>query len=142
MFKCDICDKSITKKSSRLDCNKCGKIEIMHRLIFKQLSALRNAENLEWTCEDCRKESPHRKSFIIPEDDDDDTDGIQLGESGSAAMSKLLRDISLEVKKAVKMELASVNESLSSWCVKMDTINATLEILTEKLSRYTVLVTY
>ncbi|CAG4947705.1 unnamed protein product [Parnassius apollo] len=48
-------------------------------------------------------------------------------------MSKLLRDISLEVKKAVKMELASVNESLSSWCIKMDTINATLEILTEKV---------
>ncbi|CAG5058211.1 unnamed protein product [Parnassius apollo] len=48
-------------------------------------------------------------------------------------MSKLRRDISLEVKKAVKMELASVNESLKSWCTKMDTINATLEILTEKV---------
>ncbi|CAG4951139.1 unnamed protein product [Parnassius apollo] len=48
-------------------------------------------------------------------------------------MSKLLRDISLEVKKAVKMELASVNESLSSWCIKVDTINASLAILTEKV---------
>ncbi|CAG5024312.1 unnamed protein product [Parnassius apollo] len=137
MSKCDNCDKSITKKSPRLECNKCGKIVHANQsctgLSSKQLSALRNAENLEWTCEDCRKESPHRKSFIIPEDDDDDTDGIQLGESGSTAMSKILRDISLEVKKAVKMELASVNESLSSWCIKMDTINATLEILTEKV---------
>ncbi|CAG4987981.1 unnamed protein product [Parnassius apollo] len=137
MSKCDNCDKSITKKSPRLECNKCGKIvhanQLCTGLSSKQLSALGNAENLEWTCEDCRKESPHRKSFIIPEDDDDDTDGIQLGESGSTAMSKLLRDISLQVKKAVKMELASVNESLSSWCIKMDTINATLEILTEKV---------
>ncbi|CAK1595326.1 unnamed protein product [Parnassius mnemosyne] len=48
-------------------------------------------------------------------------------------MSKLLSDISTEVKKAVKKELASVNESLSSWCIKMNTINATLDTLTEKV---------
>ncbi|CAK1591332.1 unnamed protein product [Parnassius mnemosyne] len=104
----DNCDKSITKKLPGLECNKCGKVVHVNQLCTdlssKQLSALHNTENLEWTCQDCHKESLHRKSFIIPEDDDDDTDENQMGESGSAAMSKLLSDISTEVKEAVKKE--------------------------------------
>ncbi|CAG4930825.1 unnamed protein product [Parnassius apollo] len=76
MSKCDNCGKSITKTSPRFECNNCGKIvhanQLCTGLSSKQLSALHNAENLEWICEDCRKESPHRKSFIVPENDGDD----------------------------------------------------------------------
>lgn len=137
MPKCDNCDKTITKKSPGLECNKCGKVvhanQICSGLSSKQLSAVRNAENLEWTCDECHKESPRRKSFVIPEDDENEEDNGSELDGSSAAVNKLLRDVSLEVKKAVKKELASVNESLSTCCLRMNAVNSTLAILTEKV---------
>lgn len=141
MPKCDNCDKIIAKKSPILECNKCSKIVHANQgctgLSSKQLSALRNTENLEWTCEECRKESPRRKSFVsLEEDDEEEEDEILMCQEGSSktnAMKKLLSDISNEVKKAVKKEIASVNEAIASCCQKMDGIMETMEMISGKI---------
>lgn len=134
MPKCDVCDKTITKKSPGLECNKCSRIvhanQLCTGLSSKQLSALRNADTLEWTCQECHKDSPRRKSFVVPEDDEEDEDEPYINkvtDGGSSGISKLIKDISSEVKKAVKKEIATVNESLSSCCKKMDDMMHTLE---------------
>lgn len=140
MPKCDNCDKIITKKSPILECNMCSKIihanQACSNLSSKQLSALRNADNLGWSCEECRKESPRRKSFTIleeEEEDEDETAVCQDSESGSNSIKKFLSDISREVKKAVKKEIAFVNETLSVYCDKMDGIIKTLEMYSSKI---------
>lgn len=137
MAKCDICEKTITKKSPGLECNKCQKIvhgnQSCSGLSVKQLSALRNAESLEWTCEECCKDSPRRKSLITPDDDDDDQDDDNDVNITSPALKKLLGDISKEVKKAVKNELAPVNDSINNCCQKMDEMMRTMESFKAKI---------
>lgn len=140
MPKCDNCEKTIARKSPILECNKCSKIVHANQactgLSSKQLAALRFGENLDWSCEECRKESPQRKSFSILEEGEEDEDEIDMGqtsECSSNAMKKLLSDISSEVKKAVKKEITSVNEALNSCCKKMDEMMDTLEIFSGKI---------
>lgn len=142
MAKCDNCDKTLTKKSSILECNKCSKIvhanQICTGLSAKQLAALRNTENLEWTCEECRKDSPRRKSFVALDEDDEEDEEIdfvqdQKGVSGSSSMKKLLSDISTEVKKAVKKEMSPVQEALHSCCQKIDEVMETLDMYSGKI---------
>ncbi|CAG5026850.1 unnamed protein product [Parnassius apollo] len=125
MPKCDNCDKLIAKKSAILECNTCSKTvratQFYTSLTSKQLAALRNTENLEWTCEVCRRETPIQRSFIIQEEEEEDDEYLLLTQgtdSRSNVMKKLLSDISFEVKKAVKKEIGSVNEALSSCCQK------------------------
>ncbi|CAG4935185.1 unnamed protein product [Parnassius apollo] len=134
MPKCDNCDKQIAKKSAM--CNKCSKtVHATHActgLTPKQLAT----QQQEWTCEDCRRETPRQKSFVIQEEEDEDEEELvitQSTESGSRAMKKLLSDISFEVKKRVKKEIGSVNEALSSCCQKLDGIMDTLAIITGKI---------
>ncbi|KOB65738.1 Uncharacterized protein OBRU01_20091, partial [Operophtera brumata] len=43
-------------------------------LTGKQLSALRNADTLDWTCHECRINSPKLKSSFITPDEDDEED--------------------------------------------------------------------
>ncbi|CAG4942954.1 unnamed protein product [Parnassius apollo] len=107
--------------------------------LLAQLAALRNrraTENLEWTCEVCCRETPRQRSFVIQEEEEEDDEELLLTQgtdSGSNAMKKLLSDISFEVKKAVKKEIGSVNEALSSCCQKMDGIMDTLVTISGKI---------
>ncbi|CAG5016864.1 unnamed protein product [Parnassius apollo] len=140
MPKCDNCDKLIAKKSAILECNTCSKTvhatQACTSLTSKQLAALRNTENLEWTCEVCCRETPRQRSFVIQEEEEEDDEELLLtqgADSGSNAMKKLLSDISIEVKKAVKKEIGSVNEALSSCCQKMDGIMDTLVTISGKI---------
>ncbi|KOB64369.1 Uncharacterized protein OBRU01_24432, partial [Operophtera brumata] len=75
MTKRDNCNKGMTKKSVGLECINCGKVvhasQACSGLTGKQLSALRNADTLDWTCHECRINSPKLKSsFITPDEDD------------------------------------------------------------------------
>ncbi|CAG4934335.1 unnamed protein product [Parnassius apollo] len=140
MPKCDNCDKLIAKKSTILECNTCSKTvhatQACTRLTSKQLAALRNTENLEWTCEVCRRETPRQRSFVIQEEEEEDDEELLLTQgtdNGSNAMRKLLSDISFEVKKTVKKEIGSVNEALSFCCQKMDGLMDTLATISGKI---------
>lgn len=140
MPKCDNCDKTIPKRSPMLECNKCSKLvhanQVCTGLSAKQLSALRNTENLEWTCEECRKESPRRKSFITQEEEEEEDEATvkyQEGDNDSIALKKLISDISSEVKKAVKKEISSVNEAINHCCKKMDDMMETIEVFNGRI---------
>ncbi|CAB3228778.1 unnamed protein product [Arctia plantaginis] len=69
--KCSKCKKNITKKSAELECSRCEKVvhaeSACVKLSTKQLNTLRNSPGIEWSCEDCLKNLPHRSSFMIPE---------------------------------------------------------------------------
>ncbi|CAK1589567.1 unnamed protein product [Parnassius mnemosyne] len=126
MPKCDYSDKQIAKISLILECNKCSKTvhgnQACIGLTSKQLAALRNTENLEWTSVDCRRESPRYKSFAILEVEEEELVMTQGNESGSSAMKKLLNDISLEVKKSSKERNRLSKRSSQFLLSKMDVI--------------------
>ncbi|CAG5034858.1 unnamed protein product [Parnassius apollo] len=110
MIKCDICNKGITTKVPGLECRSCGKVvqasKACSGLNAKQLSALRNADRLDWTCEECHQNTPNRKSsFIIPEEDDEDNDvAVSDNSSGNCMIDteKFLKDITAEMKKELE----------------------------------------
>lgn len=128
MAKCDLCDKGITKRSPGLECGKCGKIvhgnQVCSGLSAKQLAALRNSDSLEWTCDECSRVTPNRKSsFIIPEDEeeDDDIQNIAVQESsGAIDVKKLLRDITSEVRKIIRKENVLFEETLNYFGKKLE----------------------
>ncbi|CAG4966784.1 unnamed protein product [Colias eurytheme] len=132
MSKCDNCNKGLTKRTPGLECSKCGKVvhatQSCTGLSSKQLSALR-AGSLEWTCDDCQINSPHKKSsFIIPlEEEEDDT--ISEGNQGTSCIdtNKFLKDITLEMKRILKKELQPIETSLSFCCDKIDELTRTVE---------------
>ncbi|CAG4966789.1 unnamed protein product [Parnassius apollo] len=119
MTKCDICNKGITTKVPGLECRSCGKVvhasKACSGLNAKQLSALRNADRLDWTCEECHQNTPNRKSsFIIPEEDDEDNDvAVSDNSSGNCMIDteKFLKDITAEMKKVLKKELQPIEAS-------------------------------
>lgn len=138
MAKCDTCSKNITKRSPGLECNKCAKIvhanQLCSSLSSKQLSALRNADNLEWTCEECLRDSPRRSSFVIPEEDDEEeVDACGLSQHSMFDMAKLLRNISGEVKKVIQKEMVVINDSVSFCSKKIDDLTDTLVLYGGKI---------
>lgn len=120
--KCDICKKSITKSLPGLECSKCEKIVHLNTrcsgLTNKQITALKAASSLEWTCLDCQRESPRRNSsIVIPELDDEEEDApVQIN------AKKLLSNISKEVEKAIKNEMRDLNESLNFHSAKLEEV--------------------
>lgn len=139
MTKCDQCEKNITKRSPGLECSKCGKIVHANQLCSglppKQLSALRNSESLDWTCEECSRNSPKKKSsLIVPdEDDDEDIDGAFSQNLGSIDAQKLLRDISSSVKKIVRKETEAIEDSMNYFGKKIEEFGGMMEVFTGKI---------
>lgn len=136
MTKCDKCDKNITKTRPGLECHRCEKLVHLTAecsgLNNKQRAALKTNDNLEWTCEDCQKESPKRRSVVIPNEDDD----VEHEDYGSPAIQgvpptidvkKLLRDISSEMEKAMRRELREITKSLEFHTEKVDEILENME---------------
>lgn len=122
MRKCDKCNKQITKAKPGVECNRCEKIVHITTecsgLTSKQQSAIRAAENLEWTCKECHKDSPKRRSIVFPGDEEDDDEG----NSANIDIKQLLKDISKEMEKTLKRELKDINESLQYHSDKMDEV--------------------
>lgn len=118
--KCYNCKKSITKSLVGVECSRCEKIVHLTNkctgLSNKQITALKAAPSLEWTCLECQAEKPRRdSSIVIPEDDDDeDDDPVQINQK------KLLGNISKEVEKALKKEMKELHESLQFNNAKME----------------------
>ncbi|KOB64649.1 Membrane fusion protein, partial [Operophtera brumata] len=130
--------KNISKRSPGLECNKCAKIvhanQLCSSLSSKQLSALRNADNLEWTCEECRRELPRRSSFVIPEEDEEEVDEAGgYSQCNMFDMAKLLRNIYIEVKKVVQSEMVLINDSVGGCRKKIDDLTDTLEVFSGKI---------
>lgn len=116
--KCVKCNKNITKKAPGLECSRCH--IVVHadpgcaKLSNKQLNTLRNSTSIEWSCEDCMKNTSHRSSFLIPNDDDEEIESM-AGSSGNLQpfdTDKLIRDISRELKKTFREELRNLESSL------------------------------
>lgn len=141
MPKCDNCNKTITNKSPGLECCKCGKI--MHAnttcsgLTQKQILAIRNSETLEWTCSECHRHAPVRKSFIVPEEDDVEVDEPTSMSTTSSNfpidMKQLLSNISKEVQKIVQKELEPLQSSIDFCTGKIDDFVESIKMMKQKL---------
>lgn len=120
MSKCDNCKKSINKTSPGLECSKCERVVHLTLkcagLTNKQIAALKAAPNLEWTCQECQQEIPRRNSsIIVPEEDNEEDDTpVQIN------TLKLASSITKEVEKAIKAEMAQLNDSLQFHSAKLD----------------------
>ncbi|KOB74531.1 Uncharacterized protein OBRU01_09055 [Operophtera brumata] len=139
MAKCARCNKTVTKKAPGLECSRCGGLTHASTtctdLSNKQLNILKSAENLDWTCSDCKQKSPFRKtSFIIPEDDmEDDDAGSEKSIHLPINTSKFLSDISSEMEKSIKKELKETNQCLQFLSDKVDDYLEIMETFKEKI---------
>lgn len=135
MTKCANCNKGITSRSPGLECRSCAKTVHANKacsgLTAKQLSALRNADSLEWVCEECNNNSPKRKSsFFIPDDEDEEEEvATTSGNTGTCNIDsdKFLRDITAELKRVLKKELQPIELSISVCSKKVDELTKTVE---------------
>lgn len=116
--KCVKCNKNITKKAPGLECSRCNIIvhaePVCAKLSSKQLNTLRNSTSIEWSCEECMRNSMRRSSFVIPDDEDEVVESI-AGSPGNFQpldTEKLIRDISREIKKTFREELRNIEASL------------------------------
>lgn len=140
MVKCDLCDKGITKRSPGLECSKCGKVVHANQgcsgLPAKQIAALRLSESLEWNCDECSRISPRRKtSFIVPEEDEEDDMDRAIDQNTSQIdVKKLLRDISLEVKKIVRKENETFEEALNFFGKKFEEFGDKINVFSERIT--------
>lgn len=141
MMKCDHCNKNITTKSPGVECSKCGKTQ--HARVScsgisnKQMLALRANDNLEWTCQECRSESPKRTSIVVPEDDPASEDEDEFHDttqvSPSINVKKFLQDITNKVQKTVKTELQEIEKSLMYCSEKVDEFVEAMAAFKEKI---------
>ncbi|CAK1578791.1 unnamed protein product [Parnassius mnemosyne] len=139
MTKCDKCGKNITKSNPGLECNQCEKIVHLNGncsgLTNKQRNALKAAENLGWTCQDCLEHSPRRSSIYVPGDgeEEDEEDNVQETENYSKNVQidikRLLKDISKEMEKALQRELRDIIKSLQHQSDKLDELTVSIDAL-------------
>lgn len=137
MVKCHNCNKLLNKKSPILECSRCQKVvhatTLCSGLSGKQLAALKAAENLDWTCNDCNMNSTRRSSFRTlhdyeeEENDDNDAAGLSLD------MKKLFQDLRKEVSSIVTQEMRSVTTSVQYCSEKVDEFSESMEAITSKL---------
>lgn len=135
MTKCDNCNKGITSRSPGLECRSCAKTVHANKacsgLTAKQLAALRNADSLDWICEECNHNSPNRKaSFFIPDEEDEEEEVATFSRNlGSCNIDseKFLKDITAELKKVLKKELQPIELSVSLCSKKVDELTKTVE---------------
>lgn len=141
MPKCDNCNKTITNKSPGLECCKCGKVVHANTtcsgLTQKQILAIRNSDTLEWTCSECHRHTPVRKSFIVPEEDDDEVDEPtkipNISSNFPIDMKHLLSSISKEVQKIVQKELEPLQSSIEFCTGKIDDFVESIIMMKQKL---------
>ncbi|CAH1635607.1 unnamed protein product [Spodoptera littoralis] len=133
MTKCDICNKGITSRSPGLECQSCAKTvhasKACSGLTAKQLSALRNADGLDWICEECNRNSPNRKSsFFVPEEEDDEEEVENPSNTvGNIDSEKFLKDIIAELKKVLKKELQPIEISVGLCSKRVEELTKTVE---------------
>ncbi|XP_060810214.1 uncharacterized protein LOC132904301 [Amyelois transitella] len=132
LSKCVTCNKNITKKTPGLECNKCEKA--VHgttqcaNLTAKQLAALRSAESLEWTCQDCLKNFSKRASLINAETDSDDEEDLE-GLLEKPIFKKLLKG----VEKTIQKEMKTITGTLDFFSEKIDEFNECLQACVAKM---------
>lgn len=130
MAKCDKCEKTITKKCPGVECRSCEKIVHLNTdcsgLSTKQKVALRSS-NLQWLCQECEETMPKNTSIVIPtEDEEDEEDGDKM--PLQINVKQLLKDISKEMEKTVKKELAELTSSLQYHSDQMEELEKTIQM--------------
>lgn len=137
MAKCHGCSKVINKKSTVLECSRCQKVvhatTICSGLSSKQLSSLKAAENLEWTCNECNQNSSRRKSFVTLADYDDEDDEEVIAAGASFDMKQVMQDLRKEVRNIVTQEIRAVTTSLQYCSEKVDEFMECIDALTNKM---------
>lgn len=137
MAKCHSCEKILNKKTTILECSRCQKVvhatTVCSGLSSKQLTALKVAENLEWTCNDCNLNSSRKKSFVTLADyeEEEEDDGPHAGTSVN--VKQLLQDLRKEVKTIVTQEMRAVTTSLQYCSEKVDEFAESIDALTSKV---------
>lgn len=137
MNKCDKCNKNVTKRSPGLICSRCEKLVHANTLCTglsnKQLTALRAADNLEWTCIECHRESPRRRSYVVPEEEGEEDEINSQEPPIQIDVKQLLKDISKEMEKAIKREMKEITQSLQFHSEKMDEVLENIEAFKETI---------
>lgn len=116
--KCTKCNKNITKKAPGLECSRCHVVvhadAVCAKLSNKQLNTLRNLSSIEWSCEECMKNTSHRSSFLIPNEEDEENESTECSPGNFQPLDtdKLIRDISREIKKTFREELRNLESSM------------------------------
>ncbi|XP_045518559.1 uncharacterized protein LOC123710590 [Pieris brassicae] len=118
MSKCDQCNKPFSKSLPGCECARCEKMVHLNTrcsgLTNKQITALKAAPSLDWTCMECQQESPKRNSSLyLTEDAEED---IPMDTKG------LIQKISKEVEKTIKKEINEFNQSLQFHSTKLDEV--------------------
>lgn len=133
---CDKCSKNITKRSPGLECSKCEKVVHSNTscsgLTNKQIAALRAAENLDWTCQECHNSSFRRSSFFIPEENEDEGTSQDSAEV-SKNVKQLLKEMTKEMEKAIQREMKDFMKSLQYQSDKMDEIMENIEFCKQSI---------
>lgn len=136
MAKCHSCNKILNKKTTFLECSRCQKVvhatTTCSGLSSKQLAALRAAENLEWTCNDCNQNSFRRKSFVTLADHEDEEEDEMTAHGADFDVKQLLQDLKKEVKNIVTQEIRAVTASLQYCSEKVDEFSESVDALTSK----------
>ncbi|CAH2089436.1 unnamed protein product [Euphydryas editha] len=131
--KCNSCAKNVTKKSPGLVCSRCEKsvhaTPLCSKLTNKQLTTLRNATGLEWSCEECLANTSRRSSYMMPQVEDSDDDDLPpcLNNLPSDKYQKLILDISNQMHKILKKELEGVKSSLEFLGHQVETIEESIK---------------
>ncbi|CAH2092677.1 unnamed protein product [Euphydryas editha] len=137
MAKCNSCNKTITKNSTALECSRCQKV--VHAttncsgLTTKQLTAVKAAENLKWTCSDCNLNSSCRRSLITLADHEEEEDDEGAIPGDTLDIKKILQDLRKEVRSIVTQEIRAITTSLVFCSEKVDEFAETMEALTKKI---------
>lgn len=121
---CSQCNKTVTKKSPGLECNKCrvlvhAKAECAG-LSTKQFTALKAAENLEWTCNSCARDPKRKSSFVAVEEDYDDQESDHNSEIVTLNTNKFMKDVTKEIQRIIKSELGDLNSSMEFLSEKVE----------------------
>lgn len=130
--RCDKCEKIINKRTPILQCNKCDKLvhatQECAEISSKQISALRCSDSIEWSCADCLRYLPSRKSYIPPEEESEPT------EMPSPNIKKILERITHDFEKTVQKQLEPIVTSLNCCNEKVDTLVEYVEAMKHKIT--------
>lgn len=127
----------MNKKSPGAQCSKCCKWlhGVCASISTEQLTALSSTDSIDWKCKSCTgKSKPKRVSVIIPDIDEEESEGEgdSLGRSGTtkSVASEILAEIRREVREVVRQEM---QRSLSFYAEKIDDYEKKIQDYEDKL---------
>ncbi|KAJ2938473.1 hypothetical protein O0L34_g12918 [Tuta absoluta] len=137
MSKCSVCDKKFAKNTICLMCSVCD--ATVHAkpectgLSAKQITALRNAGNLAWTCNECNNSGSRKNSFVVGTDDEDTAAEDTPKRVVTIDAKKFMDEVKTEMNKILKHELVAMTNSITYNGEKLDECLATIRVFKQQV---------